>query len=160
MFAKRALPLLAAITLVAPSVAQEVEPPAPWAQMTGKNAGAAGTCAGLDGSDTDFDCYMVRCDAGQLVFVFQPDMDADKVHGMNVTIGNGYAEKIMFDHMGHGESTIDLASHPRFLAAMVAAKPGDWANWETVDAEFEYTTFFELTDAGKRIKDVQKTCKR
>lgn len=148
---------LLALCIAAPAaLAQETERSRPWIALSGHNAGAAGTCPDVDGGEGDT-CYIVRCEAKSgPVFVIQSSGGAEAdVRSVRIGIGK-YKAVIKLEKAGAGERLARFSDHPRLLKALTSGRP--WADLETVDAPFHYTTQFELTDAKARIARVLKRC--
>lgn len=141
---------------IANAVAQEPEPPAPWRHLDGRNAGAVGTCS-LDEPTNVTTCYLVRCEAGGLVFVIQASDLADfGVRRMYFEIGR-FRQTFPLPPAKLDEQAIDLSKHARLLTALNSGI--GWANVEAVEAATEYGTGFELTDAPRLISELRRTCR-
>ena len=148
--------LIALCTSSLAAFAQETEQPRPWIALSGHNAGAVGTCPDVDGGEGDT-CYIVRCEKkGGPVFVIQTtDGEEGDVRSVRLGIGN-YKAVIKLDKGGAGERLARFSDQPRLLKALTSGHR--WADLETVDAPFHYTTQFELTNAKHHIEQVLKRC--
>lgn len=149
--------ILVSCLLPSLSAAQEIERSRPWTEMSGRNAGALGTCPDVDGGEGDT-CYIVRCQPKLgLEFVIQHDGIADDdVRSVRIAIGR-YRGVIKLVPGAADERVARLADHPDLLKALISGRK--WADLETVDAKFQYSTQFELTEAKARIGRLAKRCK-
>ena len=150
---------VALIALYASSVvafAQETEQPRPWIALSGHNAGAVGTCPDVDGGEGNT-CYIVRCEkkAGPVFVIQTTGGEEEDVRSVRLGIG-GYKAVIKLDKGRSGERLVRFSDQPRLLKALTSGRR--WADLETVDAPFHYTTQFELTNAKRRIEHVLKRC--
>lgn len=151
-----AIALVALCAAIPAAFAQETERARPWIALSGHNAGAVGTCPDVDGGEGDT-CYIVRCEgkAGP-VFVIQSSGGAEAdVRSVRIGIGT-YKALIKLEKAHSGERLARFSDHPRLLKALTSGRR--WADLETVDAPFHYTTQIELTDAKARIARVLKRC--
>ncbi|WP_337267469.1 hypothetical protein [Oryzifoliimicrobium ureilyticus] len=143
--------------MMSPAGAQETEEPAPWIRLSGKNAGAVGSCS-VDQATDNKACYMVRCDAKNgLVFEIEDDMIEEMgLQTARFEIGK-YTETIKLDKRSPSRRTIVLSKHPKFLAALTSGV--DFATMFSIKAKkIDYSTGFELTDAREQIPPVAKEC--
>lgn len=135
---------------------QETEQERPWVVLSGHNAGAVGTCPDIDGGEGST-CYIVRCEkkVGP-VFVIQTNGgEEEDVRSVRFGIGS-YKAVVALEKGAPGERLVRLSGEPRLLKALTSGRR--WADLETVDAPFHYTTQFELANAKRRIEQVLKHC--
>lgn len=152
----------ATVTLIAlcasslTAFAQETEQPRPWIALSGHNAGAVGTCPDVDGGEGDT-CYIVRCEqrVGPVFIIQTTGGEEGDVRSVRLGIGS-YKDVVKLRKGGVGERLARFSDEPRLLKALTSGRR--WADLETVDAPFHYTTQFELTNAKRRIAEVLKRC--
>ncbi|OLP52698.1 hypothetical protein BJF92_14935 [Rhizobium rhizosphaerae] len=154
--------LMAGLLVVVPAGAQATEPaedgaPAPWKHLDGRNAGAVGTCSPDDDEDVT-DCYLVRCEKGDLVFVMQAANLAEfGVRKITFEIGR-YKQTIKLPAVKNEEQAISLAKEQKLLAALTSRS--DWASLSTAGARLEYSTGFDLTGAATLISQLRGICRK
>jgi len=139
-----------------PAFAQEVEPPAPWVQLTGSHAGAVGTCSIDEATDNEA-CYMVRCDPknGLIFEIFDTTIGEMGLRSAGFEIGR-YKETIRLAGNRPDRRTTVLSKHPKFLAALTSG--ADFATMHAVDADVKYSTGFELPGARDQVSRLAKGC--
>lgn len=155
---RTAVVLCLVTTLIATvASAQEKEPPSPWKPLDGRNAGAVGNCPPIDGEWGTGVCYLVRCEAGRLIFAVQdPDLTNSDVRSVRFGLGR-FREVIALERRSTDEGVLDLSAHPDFLKALETGSHHGM-DMETVEAGNPYFTNFGLDRAGRMIARLKKTC--
>lgn len=139
------------------ALAQEQEPPSPWKPLDGRNAGAVGNCPPIDGEWGTGVCYLVRCEAGRLVFVIQDkDLDRSDVHSVRFELGR-FAAVISLERPVPDEGVVDLGAHADLLRAL-ETNSRHGMGLETVDAANGYYTNFGLERARQTIARLKPAC--
>jgi hypothetical protein len=152
-----ALALVLTAAAAAPAaLAQQKEQTHPWRAMTGRNAGAVGTCVTEAGALAG--CYLVRCDPARgLVFVVQDDIvESFGVKSYRFVVGKQFDAVYPVARAGKDEAVITLADKPDFLTALRGRRP--WMQMFTAQAKNSYSTGFTLLNAGKMIAQAERRC--